>query len=200
MITGSLTPQQIKAHQDRFVTIYRHAFRAPPYSKGEREIIDFAQSLGPHVENEGFQMVVAFEKETDEIVGFAYGYANTPDQLFHKEVTKVIHSDIVTDWLLNSFRLVEMAVVPYAQGQGIGGGLHNHLLSGVPYEKAVLATMATETNAYRMYRIRGWRVLLDEIFFPRVSRPYRIMGLDLTRLRDIVILTRLVYYYNIHLQ
>jgi GNAT superfamily N-acetyltransferase len=178
-----LTPQQIKVHQDRFVTIYRHAFHAPPYSKGEREVSDFAQSLGHHVENEGFQMVVAFEKETDEIVGFAYGYAHTPEQLFHQEVAKVIRPDIVTDWLLNSFRLVEMAVMPSAQGRGIGGGLHHHLLSGVPYQKAVLATMAAETNAYRMYRQRGWRVLLDEIFFPGVSRPYRIMGLELTGLR-----------------
>jgi GNAT superfamily N-acetyltransferase len=179
-----LTPQQIKAHQDRFATIYRHAFCLPPYRKEEDEVVDFVQSLPSHVEQAGFQMVVAFENEPAEMVGFAYGYANRPEHLFHTEVTKHIQPDLGRAWLLNSFRLVEMAVMPYAQGQGIGGRLHHHLLRGLPYEKAVLATMAAETKAYRMYRKRGWRVLLEEIFFPNVPRRYRVMGLDLAGVRD----------------
>lgn len=183
LITTFLTPQQLRAHQERLVTIYRQAFCAPPYSKSEYEVSDFAQSLQHHVERADFKMVVAWENKPDKIVGFAYGYANTPDQLFHTEVAKVIQSDIVTHWLLTSFRLVQMAVAPEAQGQGIGGELHDHLLSSLPYKRAVLATMAAETNAYAMYRKRGWRVLLDEIFFPEVPRPYRVMGLELADLR-----------------
>ena len=88
MITKSLTSQQIKAHQDQFVAIYRRAFRAPPYSKGEFEVVDFAQSFRGHVEKEGFQMAVAFEDETDEMVGFAYGYANTRINCFTKKLRK----------------------------------------------------------------------------------------------------------------
>jgi hypothetical protein len=33
--------------------------------------------------------------------------------------------------------------------------------------------------AYHLYRKRGWVILLDEYFFPGVTRPYRIMGLNL---------------------
>ncbi|UCC76215.1 MAG: GNAT family N-acetyltransferase, partial [Anaerolineales bacterium] len=74
---------------------------------------------------------------------------------------------------------VEMAVKPETQKRGIGGLLHDHLLTGLSYQKAVLSTMAAETNAYAMYRKRGWRVLLDNLHFPGVARPYRIMGLEL---------------------
>jgi hypothetical protein len=59
--------------------------------------------------------------------------------------------------------------------------LYDHLLRGLSYQKAVLSTMAAETNAYSMYHKRGWKVLLDDFFFPGVARPYRIMGLELSR-------------------
>ena len=124
-------------------------------------------------------MVVAIDGEADEIVGFAYGFANTPEQLFHQEVAKVVSPHMVTDWLLHSFRLVEMAVTPNVQGQGVGGALHNHLFSRLSYKKAVLATIAAETTAYRLYCKRGWRLLVEEMFFPNVARPYQVMGLEL---------------------
>jgi hypothetical protein len=59
--------------------------------------------------------------------------------------------------------------------------LHDHVMGGLPTRKAVSSTMAAETNAYSMYRKRGWRVLIDDFTFPGVARPYRIMGLDLGR-------------------
>lgn len=180
-ITKSLTLQQIQSHRNQFVNIYREAFSAPPYCKKEDEVFDFAQSLPHHVEKAGFEMAVAFEKQSEAIIGFAYGYTNRPDELFQQEVAKAVHPDSVRDWLVNSFRLVEMAVRPDAQGQGIGGALHDSLLRGLSYEKAVLATMAAETKAYKLYRKRGWRVLLEEIYFPNVPRPYRIMGFELAK-------------------
>jgi GNAT superfamily N-acetyltransferase len=179
VIVNSLTNPQIEALRDQFVTIYRDAFSAPPYCKGEDEVVDFAQSLRQHVEREGFRIAVALGDKTDQIVGFAYGYTNTPGQFWHEEVAKVVQPQIVAEWLMNSFRLVEMAVTPKAQGQGLGGLLHDHLLSGAPCWKAVLSTMAAETSAYWMYHKRGWVVLLDDFFFSGVARPYWIMGLEL---------------------
>ncbi|MCJ7624605.1 MAG: GNAT family N-acetyltransferase, partial [Anaerolineaceae bacterium] len=110
------------------------------------------------------------------MVGFAYGYANTPDQYWHTEVAKVAPPHIVSNWLMNSFRLVEMAVAPRAQGGGIGGALHYHLLNGLQYPKAVLSTMAADTAAYRMYKKRGWVVLIDDMVFSSVARADCIRG------------------------
>ena len=181
LVVHSLSNQQVDAFRDQLVTIYRDAFTIHPYCKKEVEVVDFAQSLPRHVEREGYHGVVALEGQAKQVVGFAYGYTNTPDQFWHQEVAKAVQPWIVTEWLTGSFRLVEMAVTPKAQGRGIGGLLHDHLLRGLSHQKAVLSTMAADTNAYRMYQKRGWRVLLDDHFFPGVTRPYRILGFELSK-------------------
>jgi GNAT superfamily N-acetyltransferase len=178
VVIHSLTDEQVEEYQDQLVSVYRDAFRTPPYCKEEAEVVDFAQSLPQHVQKEGFRIVVALEVPTEQVVGFAYGYANTPDQFWHGQVAKAVGPRTVTEWLTDSYRLVEMAVAPEAQGQGIGGLLHDHLLRGLAYQKAVLSTMAAEMNAYWLYHKRGWKVLLDDFSFPGVARPYRIMGLE----------------------
>lgn len=175
----SLSAQRARALLDELVTLYRDAFGGPPYCKGEEEVAEFAQSFPRHVEAEGFRIVAAWRNETGPVVGFAYGYANSSDQWWYKEVAKAVPEWVVKEWLRGSFRLVEMAVAPEAQRRGIGGLLHDQLLGEVPYRKAVLSTMAAETPAYRMYQERGWRVLLDDYLFPGVDRPYRVLGLAL---------------------
>ena len=179
IVVSSLSSEQIDAVRDQIVTIYRDAFNNPPYCKGEEEVKDFARSLPHHVEREGFRLVLAVESGRGKPVGFAYGYKNTPGQLWHKEVARVVRPQVVVEWLMNSFRLVEIAVAPRTQGQGIGGLLHDDLLKGLPYPRAVLSTMAAETNAHWMYQKRGWEVLVQELVFPGVARPYRIMGLEI---------------------
>jgi GNAT superfamily N-acetyltransferase len=86
---------------------------------------------------------------------------------------------LANEWLTQSFQLVEVAVTPETQGQGIGGRLHDRLLAELTYGKAVLSTIRAQTVAYWMYRKRGWRVLVEDMRFLGVDRPYRIMGLDL---------------------
>ena len=181
VVVHSLTVQQVETFHDQLVVVYRDAFTPSPYCKEEVEVVDFAQSLPRHVEKEGFHIAAALEQGTDQVVGFAYGYANTPDQWWYAEVAKAVQPWIVAEWLTGSFRLVEMAVTPELQGRGIGALLHDRLLGGLSYRKAILSTMAAETSASRMYHTRGWRVLLDDHLFPGVARPYRIMGLELSR-------------------
>jgi hypothetical protein len=77
---------------------------------------------------------------------------------------------------LDAYQLVEIAVKPTAQGQGIGGRLHDSLLSGLPYQTALLSTLHAETIAYQMYLSRGWKPLIGNFHFPGVSRTYIIMG------------------------
>ena len=181
VVVHSLTGRQVETFHDQLVAIHRDAFTIHPYCKEEAEVVDFAQSLPRHVEREGFHAKVALDDETKQVVGFAYGYANTPDQWWHQEVAKAVQPWIVTEWLSGSFRLVEMAVTPGAQGRGLGGLLHDHLLRELSHRKAVLSTMAADTNAFWLYEKRGWRVLLDDHLFPGVTRPYRIMGFELSK-------------------
>jgi ribosomal protein S18 acetylase RimI-like enzyme len=163
----------------QIVGVYRRAFGAPPYNKGEVEVAGFAQSLLGHTRREGFRFVAAFEGETDLIVGFSYGYISKPGQFWYDTVVRALSPHVAAEWLTSSFQLVEIAVAPHAQGRGIGSRLHDHLLEGVTHRKAVLSTMRAKTVAHRLYRKRGWVTLLDQLRFPSVGRVYRIMGLDL---------------------
>lgn len=111
-IVDFLTRQQIWALADQFILVYRDAFGAPPYCKEEKEALEFAQSLPQHGERPGFRMVAALEHEAGPVLGFAYGYANTPGQWWHAQVAPAVQPQMVSDWLIGSFRLVEMAVAP----------------------------------------------------------------------------------------
>ena len=165
-------------YRDQLVSVYCNAFHPPPSNKGETDIADFVQSCGHHTTYSGFRIVIACDQETDDVVGFTYGFANMPDHFFHVEMAKFSPPQMMETWLANCFRLVEIAVIPQVQGRGIGGRLHDQLLQNLPYERAVLATIAAETSAYRMYQKRGWQILLEAVDFPGVPRPYRVMGLN----------------------
>ena len=175
----SLTNQQIEAFRTQIITIYWDAFIQPPYNKSEAEISDFAQSLPNHMGREAFRFVGAFESSLEQIVGFAYGYASTSGQWWYENVKQVLSMQAASEWLENSFQFVELAVSPKVQGLGIGGRLHDHLLSDLAYDRAVLSTMQANTIAYHLYRTRGWVVLRENYFFPGVERSYQIMGLEL---------------------
>ncbi|MEM7029063.1 MAG: GNAT family N-acetyltransferase [Chloroflexota bacterium] len=179
MLVAKLPSEKVAKLTDEFVSVYRDAFQAAPYHKTDAEIDDFVESLERHMDYQGFRFVCVTDQQTETIMGFAYGFANRPDHFFHVEVAKVAEPDFVEAWLSNSFRLVEIAVSPTIQGHGVGGQLLDQILHRLPYKKAILATMAAETIAYKMYRNRGWQVLIDRAEFPGVVRPYRVMGLSL---------------------
>jgi ribosomal protein S18 acetylase RimI-like enzyme len=174
-----LTDEQAVAYRQQIAEVYREAFRPSPYNKREGEVVAFSQAFPEHTQTEGFRFVAAIENDSDRILGFAYGYTTLAGQWWNDSLAHALKPQIADQWLARSFQLAEIAVSPQSQGQGIGGRLHDHLLNGLPHRRAVLSTLATETVAYHLYRKRGWVILLDEYFFPGVTRPYRIMGLNL---------------------
>lgn len=180
-VVNSVSRRNVEAFQDQVVTIYRDAFRAPPYGRGEEEVVGFARSLAQHTQREGFCMMLAVEGKSDRAVGLAYGYTNAAGQWWHDTVAKAVLPSMAAEWLADSFQLAEIAVTPELQGRGIGGLLHDHLLGGLPHRRAVLSTLRAQTRAYRMYHKRGWVVLLESVFFPGVARAYQILGRDLRK-------------------
>lgn len=174
-----LTGPQIEALQPRITEIYREAFKPPPYNKPEAEIDEFARALTTQFEREGYKFVAAFGGNPERLVGFAYGYACLPERWWYQQVQPDLPQEIAERWLEDSFNFVEIAVDPQFQGQGLGGRLHDRLLAGLPYARAVLSTLQADTAAQRLYRGRGWVVLQENLFFPGVERRYQIMGLEL---------------------
>jgi GNAT superfamily N-acetyltransferase len=77
--------------------------------------------------------------------------------------------------------LVEFAVDPGHQGQGIGRRLYDALFAGVTEPRALLGTDPPPTPAHTLYSRRGWVTILDDWHItPDDPEAHIVMGLDRT--------------------
>jgi GNAT superfamily N-acetyltransferase len=139
--------------------VYRAAFALPPHDETEDDVLRFRDQIFRHALRTGFRCVVARDNHTASIVGFAYGYESAPGQWWHDIVAAALGPQTAEEWLTDCFEFVEVAVTPSAQGRGIGGQLHDQLLTGLQHRTAILSTLQEETSALRLYCKRGWVAL-----------------------------------------
>lgn len=173
--------QEIETVEDQIMHVYGEAFALPPYSMQETDVQQFAAILPRHAYRKGFRCFVAREatvrEHTDKkILGFAYGYIGEAGQWWYDLVAKGLGREAAKEWLTDVFEVTELAVLPAAQGKGIGGKLHDALLYRLSQRTAVLSTAEVETVAMKLYQKRGWITLLHNFYFPGYCNPYRIMG------------------------
>ena len=183
-IVRTLARDEILSRLAGIVAIYREAFEPFPYLKGKAEVEDFARSFPDHLENPGFRFAAAFQGNNALMVGFAYGRASIPGQYWYQVVRSHLEPVRLAGWLKDSFQVVEMAVVPAWQGRGAGGRLHDRLLEGAGYSRAVLTTLDGQTAASYLYQNRGWQLLAGGLRVPGLPRAYKVMGLDLARQKE----------------
>jgi GNAT superfamily N-acetyltransferase len=99
-----------------------------------------------------------------EPVGVSYGAAMYPGVPYHDQLAMLLGTDHAA--LQATWRLVELAVVPEAQGRGVGGRLHDALLAAQPYPRALIATAVSNERARDMYLRRGWSVIAPALHLP----------------------------------
>jgi GNAT superfamily N-acetyltransferase len=168
----------LPAVQDAIVRVYAAAFGEPPYLEGPEGVAHFAETLPRHAARAGFRCCVARAEGGPALLGFGYGYTSAPGQWWYDAVAPALPPDERAYWLANTFEVVELAVLPAMQGQGIGGRLLDALLTGLPQRTAVLSTKPG-APAYGFYRRRGWVPLLEKYVFPGGAIPIAILGRDL---------------------
>jgi ribosomal protein S18 acetylase RimI-like enzyme len=176
------SPADILARLADITAVYGAAFTPPPYQKPLPEIAAFARSLPNQLDREDYRFCAAIA-EGSELAGFAYGHSVRAGLWWQEQVRRVLPEQVAAEWLPDSFEFVELAVDPRFQRQGIGARLHDHLLGGVAYDRAMLTTMQADTPAYHLYQTRGWAVLGTDLLIPEVPRRYQVMGLDLRQRR-----------------
>jgi ribosomal protein S18 acetylase RimI-like enzyme len=174
-----LDAQAIPAARMQIVEIYRAALSKPPYEMQENDVLQFSEILLRHATRPGFRCYVARRKTDGLLLGFTYGYSSQPGLWWRDLVAQGLAPGQNAYWLKHAFELVELAVHPDFQGLGLGGQLHDKILSDLPHQTAVLSTAQVETIALKMYQKRGWVTLREQFFFPGARIPYRIMGLTL---------------------
>ena len=151
------------AHLAELTDVYRAAFTAPGYDEDEEAITRFRDSQLPtHAGRSGFRLVTV--RDGDALLGFAYGYTGEHGQWWTDQVIAAVPGDLANTWLGGHFEIVELAVVPAAQGRGFGAALVESLLLGLPHERALLTTYVDDRPAPRLYRRLGWTRLAEGVF------------------------------------
>jgi ribosomal protein S18 acetylase RimI-like enzyme len=168
------SPTEIEAARAEILALFAAAFAIP-----REEAILFINNIAVHTRRASFRFLAARDAATGQLLGFVYGYTSAPGQWYHDTVRTALGPEMAARWLDNAFEFTEFAVLPEAQGRGIGGQLHDTILAGLPHRTAILSTYQGETAAVHLYRRRGWQTLVSDYVFPGGERAYLLMGLEL---------------------
>lgn len=109
----------------------------------------------------------------DQVVALGFGTAGRPGQWWYDTVARQIghsHPALREAWIL-----VELAVAEDFRGQGLGGYLHDRLLTEQPRPRTLLSTQVGNLSARRMYERRGWKYLHPGFAFLPGQQPYVVM-------------------------
>ncbi|HEY0736570.1 MAG TPA: GNAT family N-acetyltransferase [Herpetosiphonaceae bacterium] len=178
-----VTAQQIDQLRTELLAVYRAVFTLPPYNEAEPDFAAFAESFSRHVQHPDFRCYIAQDSATRSVCGFAYGFTIDAESRWYEFFYDLLQSKGREAWLADCFIMVELAVMPEYQGQGIGGRLHDALLADTPHRTAVLSTAQHENAALHLYRRRGWEILAQDWFFDQGEQPFYLLGLDLATRR-----------------
>ena len=155
------------------IAVYAEAFAQPPYSDPDRGSEIRQRIRETHSLRPGFQLLVACAGP-ERVVGMAYGYHGSNGQWWHDTVIKALKPLVASEWLGDSYELVEIAVHPAVQGNGIGAELIDRLLDGRREATCVLSTR-TDSEAHRLYRRIGFEEII-EMAFTNGGYPFYVMG------------------------
>ena len=136
--------------------------------------------LPGHTRRAGFRFLAA--EHGGQAIGFAYGYVGGEGESWHERIALAMAEEQRERWLApGELEFVELGVHPSWRGRGIGGHLHDELLTRAARPTAVLSTGVDNVAAIAFYEARGWETILPEM---RIGRLYRVMGRERPRLRD----------------
>ena len=140
--------------------VFASAFGAPGYDEAEAERFA-AEQLPTHAARDDFKLVVARSEE--DVVGFAYGFTGQRGQWWSDRIAAAISPELAAEWIGGHFEVVELAVDPAAQRNGLGTALMDALMTGLPHRRALLTTYVDDRPAPRLYRRMGWQVLVPDL-------------------------------------
>ncbi len=159
------------------ICVYAEAFSEPPYCDPDRgkEIRD--RLRGEHSRRPGFRALAALGPG-DRVAGMVYGYRGVDGQWWHDTVSKALPRIHKEQWLANSYELVELAVQPLCQRQGVATALIEELLAGRSERTCVLSTR-TDSDAHILYARLGFERIAEMPFSAKGAMFY-IMGMPLS--------------------
>lgn len=165
--------------RDQLARIFYAVYTSAPFFDNEADVALSLFGIERYAERPDFRCLLARDTARDEVVGFAFGHILLPGNSWWDNVPPAMTEEAREHWLKDCWVLVEFAVKPKWQGQGVGGRLHDTVLAGLPHATAVLSTPQMDTNALALYRKRGWVTVLSDFSFPNIYGHYLILGKEL---------------------
>jgi ribosomal protein S18 acetylase RimI-like enzyme len=163
------SPEEMFGRLDDVLSIYTQAMNY------ESEVVELRRGfIAAHTQRTGFKAVATMDG--DRVVGFGYGYHGAPGQWWHEQVRAGLDEATYEQWMGEDFELVELHVLPRAQGHGLGQAQLVELLDGVPRRTVVLSTPEGESRAWRLYRRLGFADILRDHQFLGDDRPFAVLG------------------------
>lgn len=151
------------ALRDRVADVYGRVFGEAPYDEPPERGRDWAHgALVRHASLPAFELVCA-ERE-GRLLGFAYGVVGSDDSWFAGYIREHAPREVSEAWLGGQGELAELAVLPEAQRQGLGGALHDAVVQNLERagaHRAILVTQSAATPARALYAARGWHDLAE---------------------------------------
>jgi ribosomal protein S18 acetylase RimI-like enzyme len=136
----------------------------------------FDEILPRHAGRRAFRFLAA-RTDGGKLAGFAYGYEGGPGEWWHDHVASAMTPEQRGEWLApGHFEFVELQVAPELEGRGIGGRLHDALLTGVRGPTAVLSTQRSNERALGFYARRGWETIVEDMDFGEGYQPFVVLG------------------------
>ena len=158
------------------ISVYGDAFARPPYNDPDRGHEISARIRETHSAREGFAGFIA-AADAGDVLGMVYGYKGQAGQWWHDAVARAVDRDTARTWFSDTYEVVEVAVHPNYQGQGVGAALVRKLLEGRPEATSVLSTR-TDSRAHILYSRLGFEIVNEMRFSPGGAWFY-IMGVRL---------------------
>ncbi|WP_046441325.1 GNAT family N-acetyltransferase [Corynebacterium kutscheri] len=176
-----LTPAEFSHLVPQFVDIYLAAMHYEPTIRLSRIGI-----WRRAVTEKDFISVCAHNDQ--HILGIAYGFRGHRDHWWNQQIRRGLRENHLPGGKQKSlcddyFELVEIHVIPAAQGNGIGEALLVELFSHITSPYVLLSTPEVpeeDNNAFRLYRRNGFVDVLRNFHFQGDHRPFAILGKDLT--------------------
>lgn len=134
--------------------------------------------MATHVRRPGFRAVATLTND-GQLVGFGYGYLGEQGQWWHDQVRRALDRRSRNRWMTDCFEVVELHVLPVAQGHGLGQRQLRALLSMTSASTTVLSTPEADertSRAWRLYRRFGFVDILRHFRFPGDERSFAILG------------------------
>jgi GNAT superfamily N-acetyltransferase len=166
-------PTELTEHLDEVIGVYGQAMGYSP-----DVLLTRRNYMGSHVYRRDFRAVASLD-DTGRVLGFGYGYHSEPGQWWHDQVRGAMRRDVRGFWLGNCFEVVELHVLPSAQGHGLGAAQLRTLLGLATGTTTLLSTPEadeTKSRAWRLYRRFGFVDVVRQFLFPGDSRPFAILG------------------------